>query len=97
LEEDFRQPMHFCPVDLAKLQFITNCNLTERYEKLSKCFKQNKMQEDYEWTERLLTKIKENEKETENNKKNNKNKKEDFIVISDDDDNDDDESDYESS
>lgn len=54
LDEDNRQPLHFCPVCLRKLQTITNCDLKQRYETLLAFYKQYNFIEEIKWQQRLL-------------------------------------------
>jgi len=54
LEEDFRQPIHLCPVDLLKLQSLVGFNVLERYRKLLKFYGKHDMTEEFEWTKRRI-------------------------------------------
>jgi len=54
LEEDFRQPIHLCPVDLHKLQSLVGFNVLERYQKLLKFYRKHDMNEEFEWTKRRI-------------------------------------------
>jgi len=58
LEEDFRQPIHLCPVDLRKLQSLVGFNVLERYEKLLKFYGKHDMNEEFDWTKRRIEDIK---------------------------------------
>ncbi|XP_046566241.1 archaemetzincin-2-like [Haliotis rubra] len=54
LAEDFRQPMHLCPVDLHKLQVLTGMDVTNRYEKLLEFYKKHGMESEAEWVNRRI-------------------------------------------
>lgn len=58
LEEDFRQPMHLCPVDLHKLQTLVGFNVLTRYENLLKFYQHHGMNEEAEWISRRIDFIK---------------------------------------
>ena len=49
LEEDFRQPMHLCPVDLHKVQLLSGVDIVERYLQLAKFYKDHVMENEYSW------------------------------------------------
>ncbi|XP_071094483.1 archaemetzincin-2-like [Haliotis cracherodii] len=54
LAEDFRQPMHLCPVDLHKLQVLTGLDVTDRYEKLLEFCKKHGMECEAAWVEKRI-------------------------------------------
>jgi len=54
LTEDYRQPLHFCPVCLRKLQYVTGCDLKQRYESLLAFYKQHQFTQEVVWQEQLL-------------------------------------------
>ena len=54
LEEDFRQPMFLCPVDLHKIQALCGIDLSTRYASLRDFYSENGMQEEKEWTIKRL-------------------------------------------
>ncbi|XP_046566265.1 LOW QUALITY PROTEIN: uncharacterized protein LOC124274932 [Haliotis rubra] len=54
LAEDFRQPMHLCPVDLHKLQVLTGMDVTDRYKKLLEFYKKHGMESEVGWVERRI-------------------------------------------
>ncbi|XP_069138068.1 archaemetzincin-2-like [Argopecten irradians] len=54
LSEDFRQPMHLCPVDLHKLQTLVGFDIVERYQKLAGFYKEHKMEEELKWVTRRI-------------------------------------------
>ncbi|XP_041362880.1 archaemetzincin-2-like [Gigantopelta aegis] len=58
LEEDFRQPMHLCPVDLHKLQALCGFDALQRYESLLDFYKRHQMRNEAAWVERRLQFIK---------------------------------------
>jgi archaemetzincin len=57
LEEDFRQPLHFCPIDLRKLETITKCDIVERYKSLKVWYEENGLDEEGQWTSKVLQRI----------------------------------------
>jgi len=54
LEEDYKQPLHFCPVCLRKLQNITGCDLKERYINLLRFYTENSFLLEAKWQKELL-------------------------------------------
>jgi archaemetzincin len=54
LEEDFRQPMMLCPVDLRKLQTLVGFNVIQRYKELCEFCKEHGFSEEYKWYEKRL-------------------------------------------
>ena len=57
LEEDFRQSMFLCPVDLNKLQLLCGFDVTARYQKMMEYFKKHRLEEERLWVERRLKEI----------------------------------------
>ncbi|KAI6654588.1 Archaemetzincin-2-like isoform X1 [Oopsacas minuta] len=57
LEEDFKQPMFLCPVDLRKLQSLFGFDVVSRYKRLGAFFRNNKMKEEESWIENRIVKI----------------------------------------
>jgi len=57
LEEDFRQSMHLCPVDLRKLQHLCGFDVVERYSKLAEFFAKHDLTEEKDWVEKRLKSI----------------------------------------
>ena len=57
LEEDFRQSMHLCPVDLRKLHTLIGFDVCARYEKLQTFYAQHNMKPEAEWVRNRLSKI----------------------------------------
>ena len=49
LEEDFRQPMFLCPVDLRKLQTLCGFDVITRYKNMAEFFKKHGMKEEEDW------------------------------------------------
>ena len=49
LDEDYRQSMHLCPVDLHKLQVLCGFRPVERYEQLLAFFQRHSMKDEAEW------------------------------------------------
>ncbi|KAL9644643.1 hypothetical protein ABK040_015382 [Willaertia magna] len=60
LEEDYRQSIHLCPVDLRKLQTVTGCNILERYRSLLHFYKCYGMKEEESWIEDMIEYLDEN-------------------------------------
>ena len=58
LDEDFRQPMYLCPVDLRKLQTLCGLNVIDRYQGLCGFFRKHGMNEEADWTGRRIEFIK---------------------------------------
>ena len=54
LDEDFRQSMHLCPVDLRKLQTLIGFDVLERYHKLKEFFDKYGLESETEWTRRRI-------------------------------------------
>lgn len=54
LQEDFRQSMHLCPVDLRKLFTLVGFNILERYKSLLQFCKEHGFKEEAEWIERRI-------------------------------------------
>ena len=63
LEEDFRQPMFLCPVDLHKLESLCGFDVIRRYERLSEFFKRHKMRKEEKWVGGRLEFIKKGDPE----------------------------------
>ena len=59
LDEDFRQPMYLCPVDLRKLQTLCGFNIVDRYQGLYGFFRKHGMAEEADWMGRRIAFIKE--------------------------------------
>ena len=57
LAEDFRQPFHLCPVDLAKLRALVGCDLRRRYDALGAFFARHGMPEDAAWVRRAVAAV----------------------------------------
>lgn len=57
LEEDFRQSMHLCPVDLRKLQHLCGFDVTQRYSELAEFFAKHDLTEEKDWVEKRLKSI----------------------------------------
>jgi archaemetzincin len=54
LSEDFRQPMHLCPVDLHKLQTLVGFNVLKRYSNLLDFYTKHGMKDEVEWISRRI-------------------------------------------
>lgn len=54
LSEDFRQPMHLCPVDLRKLHTLVGFDIIERYKSLYQYYKKHGFKEEEEWVEKRI-------------------------------------------
>ncbi|XP_033749960.1 archaemetzincin-2-like [Pecten maximus] len=54
LSEDFRQPMHLCPVDLHKIQTLVGFDVVERYEHLARFYKEHEMNEEHKWVTKRI-------------------------------------------
>lgn len=61
LEEDFRQSMHLCPVDLRKLQRLCGFDVVKRYQRLAEFFKMHGLAEEEKWVKGRLSYITESE------------------------------------
>ena len=57
LEEDFRQPMFLCPVDLRKLQALFGFDVIARYHKLEEFFRSNDMSDEQTWIATRISSI----------------------------------------
>lgn len=60
LSEDFRQPMHLCPVDLRKLHSLVGFNIHDRYRSLHQYYKLHGFKEEEQWVEKRLKFISQN-------------------------------------
>lgn len=58
VEEDFRQPLLECPVDLRKLQTLINFNIHERYAQLLEFFNLHNFMDEIRLVETKLSIIK---------------------------------------
>ena len=54
LEEDFRQPMFLCPVDLHKLTHLCGFNVVQRYHKLRTFFEKLDLVNEVQWIDKRL-------------------------------------------
>jgi archaemetzincin len=54
LEEDFKQSIHLCPVDLCKVAHETKCNVATMYRALDSFFAKYHMNPEHEWTSRVI-------------------------------------------
>ncbi len=54
LEEDFKQPMYLCPIDLRKLQTLCGFNVLHRYRGLLDFFRAHGMADEADWTDRRI-------------------------------------------
>jgi archaemetzincin len=54
LQEDFRQPIHLCPVDLHKLQTLVGFDVTKRYQRLLGFYKKHEMHSEAKWVKARL-------------------------------------------
>ena len=54
LTEDFRQPMHLCPVDLRKLHTLVGFDVCERYSSLQEFYVKHGLKEEAAWVEQRL-------------------------------------------
>eukprot|EP00667_Euglena_gracilis_P012918 EG_transcript_13293 len=57
LEEDFRLPMHLCPIDLRKLQFVCKFKVVARYQRLRAFYERHRMAAEAEWVARRLLQL----------------------------------------
>ena len=58
LEEDFRQPMFLCPVDLRKLQKLCGFDVLERYNRIIEFYKKHNMADDAKWYQKRIEYLK---------------------------------------
>ncbi|KAK7481609.1 hypothetical protein BaRGS_00027125 [Batillaria attramentaria] len=58
LMEDFRQPMHLCPVDLRKLHTLVGFDIRARYKSLLEFYRQHGLEEEEEWVQQRLEYLK---------------------------------------
>ena len=54
LREDYAQPMHLCPCDLAKLQALLGFDVAARYKQLESFFRDNSFAEEHKWMQNML-------------------------------------------
>lgn len=54
LKEDFRQPMHLCPVDLRKLHTLVGFSVLDRYRQLLEFYKSHGFREEASWVEKRM-------------------------------------------
>ena len=54
LEEDFKQSMFLCPVDLKKVWICFEFDFVERYKKLKKFFQKNESNNEVKWLEDMI-------------------------------------------
>lgn len=54
LTEDFRQPMHMCPVDLHKLHTLVGFDIVNRYQLLMEFFKNQGFSTEEKWVQEIL-------------------------------------------
>jgi archaemetzincin len=54
LAEGDARPLHLCPIDLHKLQWLTGFDLEERYRRLSRLWRELGADEEAAWVERRL-------------------------------------------
>ncbi|XP_052791442.1 archaemetzincin-2-like [Mya arenaria] len=57
LQEDFRQPMHLCPVDLHKLHTLVGFSVVERYRALQVFYSEHGLTEEERWIKQRITAI----------------------------------------
>jgi predicted Zn-dependent protease len=55
LQEDFRQIMHLCPVDLRKIVAVTGCDVLHRYQGLLHYYSCHGMKDEASWVARRLS------------------------------------------
>lgn len=55
LQEDFRQPMHLCPVDLHKLSTLVGFNVLDRYKALLKFYEKHNFKEETDWVNQRIS------------------------------------------
>ena len=54
LEEDYRQSIHVCPVDLRKFQHLVGFDILHRYRALLKFYESYHMEENASWTRDMI-------------------------------------------
>ena len=54
LSEDFRQPMHLCPVDLRKLHTLVGFDVLGRYRELLQYYKRHGFKEEEQWVQKRI-------------------------------------------
>ncbi|KAL8580285.1 hypothetical protein ACOMHN_061526 [Nucella lapillus] len=54
LEEDFRQPMHLCPVDLRKLHTLVGFDVCEQYSSLRHFYVKHGLMDEARWVDQRL-------------------------------------------
>ncbi|XP_076443527.1 archaemetzincin-2-like [Babylonia areolata] len=54
LEEDFRQPMHLCPVDLRKLHTLVGFDVCQRYKSLLQFYAKHGLIEEARWVDQRV-------------------------------------------
>ncbi|KAK7116369.1 archaemetzincin-2-like [Littorina saxatilis] len=54
LAEDFRQPMHLCPVDLRKLHTLVGFEVQDRYKSLLEFYSKQGLKGEAEWVQKRL-------------------------------------------
>ena len=60
LEEDFRQSMFLCPVDLKKLSLIIDFDPIDRYERMREFFVKHYSKKELEWLDKVISEFKQN-------------------------------------
>lgn len=58
LQEDFRQSMFLCPIDLKKMMVIFDFELIERYKKMQEFFERHKSTTEVKWLQKSIELIK---------------------------------------
>ena len=68
LEEDYRQSMHLCPVDLHKLQHCIGFDVALRYKRMAAFYRRHPQafEAELQWIEKRLYFFEQKEKEQEN-------------------------------
>jgi archaemetzincin len=54
LSEDFRQPMHLCPIDLHKLHTLVGFDVLDRYKALLQYYKKHGFKEEEHWVQKRI-------------------------------------------
>jgi len=54
LEEDYRQSIHLCPVDLRKFQILLDFDVLERYAALERFYSCYHMHDSLEWVKDMI-------------------------------------------